>query len=163
MRAAWKNLDFSDMLFLCCDKKEQTRMWAILFWFFVSFSSCCYIVFKKDKQRQDKYEFQGTSWRALCSNLHPVHHQETAFHFYMSVSVNPPTLQSYKIIHIYVTQNSTASSYMSITVTPWIPWVAVNLLPEQNHFHLLWEFMLFIMTVEQKYPLLLTGVSSVES
>lgn len=53
------------MLFLCCDKKEQTRMWAILFCFFVSFSSSCYIVFKKDKQRQDKYEFQGTS-EELC-------------------------------------------------------------------------------------------------
>lgn len=139
-------------------------MWVILFWGgFVSFSSCCYIVLKKDKQRQDKYEFQGTSWRALCSNLHPVHHQETAFHFYMSVSVNPPTLQSCKIIHIYVTQNSTASSYMPITVTPCLPWLAVSLLPGQNHFQQLWEFMLFLTTVEQKYPLLITGVSSVES
>lgn len=124
-------------------------MWSILFLFFVSFSSCCYIVLKEDKQRQDKYEFQGTSWRALCPNLHPVHHQEIAFHFYISVSVNPPTLQSYKIIHIYVTQNS-ASSYMSIRVNPCLPWVAVNLLPGQNHFHLLWEFMPFVTTVEQR-------------
>lgn len=115
------------------------------------------------KINKDKYEFQGTSWRALCSNLHPVQHQETAFHFYISVSVNPPTLQSYKIIHIYVTQNSTASSYMSITVTPCLHWVAVNLLPGQNDFHLLWEFMPFITTAEQKYPLLITGVTSVES
>lgn len=163
MRAVWKNLDFSDMIFLCCDKKEQTRMWAIPFLSFVSFSSCCYIVLKKDKQMEDKYEFQGTSWRALCSNLHPVHHRETAFCFYMFVSLNPPTLQPYKIIHIYVTQNSTAFSYMSITVTPYLPWVDVNLLPGQNHFHLLWEFMPFITTVEQKYPLLITGVNSVES
>lgn len=117
----------------------------------------------EERQRQDKYAHQGTSWWALCSNLHPVQHQETAFHFYMSVSVNPPTLQSYKFIHIYVTQNSTASSYMSITVTPCLHWVAVNLLPGQNHFHLLWEFMPFITTVEQKYSLLITGVSSVKS
>lgn len=49
----------------------------------------------------------------LCSNFHPVHHQVTAFNFYMAVSVNPPTLQSYKIIHIYVTHSYCYQSYVN--------------------------------------------------
>lgn len=42
-------------------------------------------------------------------------------------------LPSYTFMSLTVT----ASSHMSITVTPCLPWVAVNLLSGQNHFNLL--------------------------
>lgn len=61
---------------------------------------------------------------------------------------------------IFMSLTATASSHMSITVTLRLPRVAVNLLSGQNHFNLLPEFMPFTMTVVQKYPLLITGVSS---
>lgn len=83
------------------------------------------IILEKDKQGQEKHGFLSDSWRVLCSTFHPGHPHSTAFHFYMPVSVNTPTLQSCKIIHVYVTQRCCFQSYANRSYSLSILWLSI--------------------------------------
>jgi len=67
----------------------------------------------------------------LCLNFHPVLHQATASTcLFLLTHPHSDPIRSYTFMSLTVT----ATSRMSSTVPPYLPWVAVNLLSGQNLF-----------------------------